>query len=235
MADSEALSALPSGYRQLCVIAAALDGVGSRWALLILRDLARTPLRFSDLQAINPSISPTLLSTRLRELQDSGLVEQRDLRGPGRSKVYALTDHTAPSVLRVLEAMADLGATLLEHDPPADGDGLDIQAALEAQMELNGTFVMARRSSLRGYFLLDLTGWNNYVTIEDSYASSAEPTDGRQLDATATFFPPTVLMRIMGRTMSVAEAEAEGLLVIEGDRTAMLELLELLSFAPIDS
>lgn len=77
-------------YRLLCPIARALDRVGDRWTLLILRDLHAGPARFSDLQTGLKGIASNLLTERLQQLTDDGLIEKRDTElGVA---VYALTD-----------------------------------------------------------------------------------------------------------------------------------------------
>ncbi len=77
-------------YRLLCPIARALDRLGDRWTLLILRDLQAGPARFSDLQSGLPGIASNLLTTRLRQLEADGLVRHRDAEF-GVS-VYELTE-----------------------------------------------------------------------------------------------------------------------------------------------
>ena len=221
-----ALTPLPTGYGQLCPVAVAVDQVGQRWTLLILRDLARAPLRFSDLEAINPGISPTLLTQRLRSLEADGLVERTVQRSPARTTLYSITESARKPVQGVLSALAELGAHMVETGPLPD----DPVGAFTAQMQLNSHFVMARGSNLRGYFVFDV-GWLNHLVIDDEFTSSSAAPAGRSPDATATIFPPTTLMRIMGRTLTVDEAETLGLLTITGDRAAMMELIGLLSFA----
>lgn len=76
-------------YRLLCPIARALDRVGDRWTLLILRDLHAGPARFSDLQTL-PGIASNLLTSRLRQLEDDGLIRRRDAEYG--TTVYELTD-----------------------------------------------------------------------------------------------------------------------------------------------
>ena len=78
-------------YHQFCGLAAALDVVGQRWSLLIVRDLAPGARRFSDLFEGLPGISTDMLTDRLRELEEAGAVTQRQLRSPARAKVYELT------------------------------------------------------------------------------------------------------------------------------------------------
>ena len=83
-------------YSQGCPIAVALDTIGDRWMLLLLRDLAHAPMRYSDLQAINPKMSPNLLSKRLRQLQDAGLVSKRDSRR--RERRRSTNSHRKPGL-----------------------------------------------------------------------------------------------------------------------------------------
>ncbi|MPZ94723.1 MAG: transcriptional regulator [Propionibacteriales bacterium] len=79
-------------YRQACSAAHALDLVGERWALLIVRELLLGPKRFTDLRAGLPHASPNVLSQRLRELEQAGVVRRRKLAPPAGSWVYELTE-----------------------------------------------------------------------------------------------------------------------------------------------
>jgi DNA-binding HxlR family transcriptional regulator len=78
-------------YGDRCGIARALDVVGERWALLIVRELLLGPKRFTDLRAGLPGLSPDVLSQRLRELEQAGLLRRRKLAPPAGSRVYELT------------------------------------------------------------------------------------------------------------------------------------------------
>jgi DNA-binding HxlR family transcriptional regulator len=79
-------------YGDRCGIARALDLVGERWALLVVRELLLGPKRFTDLRAGLPNIGPDVLSQRLRELETSGVIRRRRLAPPAASQVYQLTD-----------------------------------------------------------------------------------------------------------------------------------------------
>ncbi|MGN9783763.1 winged helix-turn-helix transcriptional regulator [Nonomuraea sp. ZG12] len=79
-------------YDDPCGIARALDQVGERWALLIVRELLLGPKRFTDLRAGLPGASQNVLSQRLRELEESQVVRRRKLPPPAASQVYELTD-----------------------------------------------------------------------------------------------------------------------------------------------
>jgi DNA-binding HxlR family transcriptional regulator len=79
-------------YGDACRLAYALDLVGERWALLIVRELLLGPKRFTDLRHGLPKASPNILSERLRELEQGGVVHRRKLPPPAASQVYELTE-----------------------------------------------------------------------------------------------------------------------------------------------
>ena len=79
-------------YCDGCAAAHALDLVGERWALLVVRELLLGPKRFTDLRAGLPNVSPNVLAQRLRELERAGVVQRRKLAPPAASRVYELTD-----------------------------------------------------------------------------------------------------------------------------------------------
>src|SRR5919106_4370926 len=79
-------------YGELCGIARALDVVGERWALLVVRELLLGPKRFTDLRRGLPNVGPDVLSQRLRELEQGGVLRRRTLAPPAGSRVYELTD-----------------------------------------------------------------------------------------------------------------------------------------------
>src|ERR671929_273611 len=102
-------------YNQYCGLAYALDRVGERWTLLIIRELAAGPRRFSDLLSGLPGISTNLLSERLKELEQQGLLRRRKLPPPAASSVYELT-----AVGQALEpALLELGRWGSQFIPPS--------------------------------------------------------------------------------------------------------------------
>ena len=78
-------------YEQYCTMARALDIVGERWTLLIVRELMLGPRRFTDLLDNLPGIGRNLLSARLRHMEDEGLLRRAELPAPAASRVYQLT------------------------------------------------------------------------------------------------------------------------------------------------
>jgi DNA-binding HxlR family transcriptional regulator len=79
-------------YKQYCGLARALDLVGERWALLVVRELLFGPKRYSDLLSRLPGISTNILAARLQELEDAGVLTRKTLAPPAASTVYELTD-----------------------------------------------------------------------------------------------------------------------------------------------
>jgi DNA-binding HxlR family transcriptional regulator len=85
------MSHMSRTYGQFCPLARALDRVGDRWTLLVVRDLVAGPKRYSDLLAGLPGIGTTLLAERLRRLEDEGVLGRRELPPPAAATVYELT------------------------------------------------------------------------------------------------------------------------------------------------
>jgi DNA-binding HxlR family transcriptional regulator len=80
-------------YGQYCSIARALDVVGDRWTLLIVRELLlRGPSRYTDLKNGLPGVAPNLLALRLKELEQAGLLSRADAPPPVAAQVYDLTE-----------------------------------------------------------------------------------------------------------------------------------------------
>src|SRR3954452_5144800 len=97
-------------YDDACGIARALDVIGERWALLVVRELVFGPKRFTDLQAGLRRVSPDVLAQRLRDLEAAGVVARRTLPPPAASRVYELTDR-GRELEPVLRALGRWGST----------------------------------------------------------------------------------------------------------------------------
>src|SRR6266536_5281850 len=122
-------------YGQFCGLAHAIEIVGERWALLIIRDLLVGPRRFTDLHQGLPKIPTNLLSTRLKELERAGVVRRRILPRPAASIVYELTDYGRELEDTVL-ALGRWGARSLRDAAPGDIATVD-------------SLIMAMRSTFR--------------------------------------------------------------------------------------
>jgi DNA-binding HxlR family transcriptional regulator len=108
-------------YKQYCAVAHALDLVGERWSLLIVRELIEHgPLRYSDLHANLARCGTNILATRLKELEHNGIVRRRKLPPPAASTVYELTEY-GDELRQVLHVLGHWGARSL---PPPTGNDL---------------------------------------------------------------------------------------------------------------
>jgi DNA-binding HxlR family transcriptional regulator len=108
-------------YEQYCPMAHALDLVGDRWALLVIRELMHGPKRYTDLVDCLPGIGTNILAGRLRDLEGHGVVTRRTLPPPAASKVYELTDY-GRELKPAMRELALWGARSL--GPPIDKDEL---------------------------------------------------------------------------------------------------------------
>jgi DNA-binding HxlR family transcriptional regulator len=108
-------------YDQYCPVAHALDLVGERWALLVVRELMHGPKRYTDLADSLPGIGTNILAGRLRDLEAAGVVAKRTLPPPAASRVYELTDY-GRSLRPVMRELALWGARSL--GPPTADDQL---------------------------------------------------------------------------------------------------------------
>jgi DNA-binding HxlR family transcriptional regulator len=109
------------GYDQYCPVAHALDLVGERWALLIVRELLHGPKRYTDLADHLPGIGTNILAARLRDLEAAGIVAKRTLPPPAASRVYELTEY-GRELRKAIRELALWGARSL--GPPTADDEL---------------------------------------------------------------------------------------------------------------
>src|SRR5215210_783316 len=109
-------------YDQYCAVARALDVVGERWTLLLVRELLTGPKRFKDLLDGLSGIGTTLLTARLKDLEGNGILRRTTLPPPAGSKVYELTE-LGQSLEAVIAALGGWGLKFL-GTPPAQKDEL---------------------------------------------------------------------------------------------------------------
>lgn len=106
-------------YDQFCSVARALDAVGDRWTLLVVRELLAGPRRYTDLHADLPGVSTDVLAARLKHMEAEGLTARRRQPRPASGHVYELTER-GRALLPVLTALATWGAPALGTPRPTD-------------------------------------------------------------------------------------------------------------------
>jgi DNA-binding HxlR family transcriptional regulator len=109
------------GYGQFCAVARALDALGDRWALLVVRELLFGPRRYTDLLTGLPGIGSSVLAARLRELEEANLITRSRLAPPAASTVYELSGDGA-ALRPVIDALARWGLRLM--DSPREGEAV---------------------------------------------------------------------------------------------------------------
>ena len=200
----------PRRYDDPCGIARALDVVGDRWALLVVRELLFGPRRFAQLRTGLPGISPNVLAQRLRELAGAGLVEHGRLDPPASVPVYQLTSR-GRAVEPVLLALGRWGS----QQPVTPGSHeLSASALLVALLTL---FDPAQ--AVDGTFALRLDGEWYRVTVAGPAISIARTVAGPPPLASLEADVATLRSVAFGRERP-AEAERAGRLRITGDRHA---------------
>ncbi|MFH8770136.1 MULTISPECIES: winged helix-turn-helix transcriptional regulator [unclassified Streptomyces] len=106
-------------YDQYCSAARALDLVGDRWTLLIVRELLAGPRRYTDLHADLPGVSTDVLASRLKDMERDGLTGRRRLPPPGAAYVYELTPR-GRELLPVIQSLGEWGQAELGERRPTD-------------------------------------------------------------------------------------------------------------------
>jgi DNA-binding HxlR family transcriptional regulator len=200
-------------YDHYCGIARALDHLGERWALLIIRELLSGPRRYSDLLADLPGISTDVLAARLRELESDGLLT----RAQGGLRTYELTE-AGTAVAPVLDALSDWGLARLGHRTSGDavrGHWLGAPLARRLGPLASGTDPLVVQVRLgETSFQLELA------------AGQARHVDGpaARHDVVLTTDPQTAAALAAGRT-SLADAVGAGDAKVEGPAALVDRLL----------
>jgi DNA-binding HxlR family transcriptional regulator len=109
----------PREYGQFCGLARAMEMVGERWSMLIIRNLFAGPQRFTDLRKGLPAIPTNILSARLKQFEEAGLATRRALPHPERAVVYELTDH-GRDLEPALIALGRWGARTMTEPRPGE-------------------------------------------------------------------------------------------------------------------
>lgn len=210
-------------YFDGCAAAHALDLVGERWALLVVRELMLGPKRFTDLRTGLPHASPNVLSQRLRELEDAGVLRHRRLPPPAASAVYELTEWGL-ELEPVLQALGRWAARAL---PPAET--INVDAVI---LSLRTLFMPERAADVDVTLQLVLDEQPFRVHLAHGRLD-IERGEVRDPDVTVRC-SPTTLAGVVHMGMPVADAQADGSLELTGDVAALNHLVDVIQMpAPL--
>jgi DNA-binding HxlR family transcriptional regulator len=206
-------------YGDGCAIARALDVVGERWGLLVVRELLLGPRRYTDLRSGLPNASPNVLSERLRELERAGVVRRRKLPPPAASRVYELTEWG----LGLEETVTALGHWAA-RSPTPPGDAPIVSAA-SIILALRARFDPGAARGLRATYELRL-GEDRFRIDVAGDELAAVRGSAEQADATIDTDPDTIGAVLWGGR-PVTDAQRSGNMTIDGDRAAVQRLVRL--------
>jgi DNA-binding HxlR family transcriptional regulator/putative sterol carrier protein len=206
-------------YGDGCAIARALDLVGERWALLVVRELLLGPKRYTDLRRGLANASPNVLSQRLGELERAGVVRRRKLPPPAGARVYELTDWG----LELEETVMSLGRWAARSPtPPSDAP---IVSADSIILALRARFDSEAAHGLRASYELRLGEDRFRIEVADDEMEVARG-DADQADAMIDTDPNT-LNAVLWGDRPLAEAQRSGKMTTEGDKTAVERFVRL--------
>jgi len=197
-------------YGDACGIARALDVVGERWALMVVRELLLGPKRFTDLRGGLPHVSPDVLAQRLRDLEQAGVVRHRRLPPPFAAQVYELT----PAGAALEPVLTELGRWGGAHaPPPCEEMGMSLDAHV---LSLRTLFDPARAGAFAARIELRLGEQRVRVAIADGAIDAGY---GELPDADAVVeTDPRTLIDVLHGHRPLADALADGSLRIAGDK-----------------
>jgi DNA-binding HxlR family transcriptional regulator len=205
-------------YGDACGVARALDRVGERWALMIVRELLLGPKRFTDLREGLPHVSADVLAQRLRELEGFGVLTRRRLPPPAASQVYELTAW-GRELEPVVMALGRWGARA-PLAPPECGMSLDSHVLM-----LRTLFDPARAGELKARLDVRLGGYPLRAEVADG-GIAVEPGEAVDPDVRIETDPATLVALVLGER-DLREAVGAGDVRIEGDDSVAARFLGL--------
>lgn len=213
----------PRRYNDACGAAHALDLVGERWALLVMRELMLGPKRFSDLKADLAGISANVLTQRLEGLEAAGIVLRRKLPPPAAAQVYELTPwgYEAEPIFQVLGRWA---ARSPSHDPRLPLSAASLMLSFRTMFDPERAQGVALSAGLE-------LGAERFVVRIAEARISAERGETGGADFLLEGEPPAVAAAVYAG-VSLEALEGQGALRIAGDRALAKRFVTLFPLPP---
>jgi DNA-binding HxlR family transcriptional regulator len=205
-------------YGQFCGLSRAMEIVGERWAMLIVRDLLVSPRRLTDLQHGLPRIPADVLSTRLRELEHAGIITRRPAAEPDGAPRYELTE-LGTGLQEVALALSRWGAQLLDEPRPED-----VVTPASLIMALRTAFRPDAAGGRQVSFELRVRGVVCHVRVDDGVLRVEA---GPLPTADLVIKPGLALSALLTGEISPAEALDTGAVRVTGDPALLTTFLEI--------
>jgi DNA-binding HxlR family transcriptional regulator len=207
-------------YNQLCGLSYALDAIGERWTMLIVREMIAGPRRYKDLIEGLPDISTNLLSERLKSLEHQGIIARRVLPPPAGSTVYELTA-LGQSLEPTLIALGRWGSQLV----PDSVEGAHVLRAGSYALTLKTFFNAELAADMDARYALHIG--NEILNVQIQAGTIHVQQASQPIGETQIYTDvPTYLGMLQG-AISPETAVKQGLLKIEGDPAALRRLLDV--------
>ncbi|MCB8819386.1 winged helix-turn-helix transcriptional regulator [Microvirga rosea] len=210
-------------YDDACATAHALDLVGERWALLVIRELMLGPRRFSDLRTNLPGISANVLTQRLEGLEAAGIVIRRKLPPPAAAQVYELTEWGYQSE-PIFQSLGRWAARSPTHDPSLPFSAVSLMLSLRTMIDP----ARARGRDIRVGFRIGEETYAGRVS-EGQIAIERAALDNVDLVFSGT---APAIARAIYAGQELSALESEGVLQIDGDRTLAKRFVSLFPLPP---
>ena len=222
-------------YRQFCPVAMAAEVLGTRWTLVLIRELVAGSTRFNELRRGVPRMSPALLSKRLKELEESGVVCRTPIPGETDAMAYCLTE-SGKELAPIIEALGVWGQRWTETEPQLDN--LDVDLLMwDMRRTIRVPELPSRRVVVQFIYPELPPSQRNWWIVVD-------PQDGADLCMVEPGFNVDLYLRSDLRTMtaiwigldSITKAVEEDRLVLTGDKALQKNLMKWLGlsmFAPV--
>lgn len=207
-------------------MAHALDLLGERWSLIVLRELMLGPKRFSELRADIPGISANVLTQRLEGLEASGLVVRRKLPPPANAQVYELTEW-GYEVEPIGQALGRWATRSPHHDPTAPISAVSVLLSFRTMLNAERAQGLDAKIGFR-------FGHYSYLGHLTPHAFPIVRGDAAYADDADVLFAgdPRALAGAVYAGVPLADLEAAGALTISGDRALAERFLTLFPLPP---
>ncbi len=217
-------------YQQFCPVAMAAEVLGTRWTLVLVRELVAGSTRFNELRRGVPRMSPALLSKRLKELEDCGVVTREPVAGAPDVMEYRLTE-SGKELAPIIEAIGVWGHRWTETEPQLEN--LDVDLLMwDMRRNIRVTELPKQRNVIQFiYPELPAADRNWWIVVD--------PKDGADLCLVEPGFNVDLFVRTDLRTMTaiwmgldtVAKAMKDDRMILTGDRTLQKNMLKWLGLS----
>lgn len=217
-------------YQQFCPVAMAAEVLGTRWTLVLIRELVAGSTRFNDLRRGVPRMSPALLSKRLKELEGCGVVARAPVTGEPDVMEYRLTE-SGKELAPIIEAIGVWGHRWTETEPQLEN--LDVDLLMwDMRRNIRVTELPKQRNVIQFiYAELPAADRNWWIVVD--------PKDGADLCMVEPGFNVDLFVRTDLRTMTaiwmgldtVAKAMKDDRMTLTGDRTLQKNMLKWLGLS----